>query len=111
MDMALVRQLFENTIAGSEALRVDPDFRAKLQATLPKLLPFHVGSQGHLPEWAAVFKQREPTHRHASHLVSVSELNQVTSAEHDFRRRRRLRGSAKDRGIPPGLSVAMGDIR
>jgi alpha-L-fucosidase 2 len=84
MDMALVRQLFENTIAGSEALGVDPDFRAKLQATLPKLLPFHVGSQGQLQEWAADFKEWEPTHRHASHLVSVSELNQITSAEPDL---------------------------
>jgi len=84
IDMALVRQLFENTIAGSEALGVDPDFRAKLQATLPKLLPFHVGSQGQLQEWAADFKEWEPTHRHASHLVSVSELNQITSAEPDL---------------------------
>jgi hypothetical protein len=81
MDMALVRQLFENTIAGSEALGVDPDFRAKLQATLPKLLPFRVGSQGQLQEWAVDFKEWEPTHRHASHLVSVSELNQITVAQ------------------------------
>ena len=81
MDMALVRQLFENTIAGSEALGVDPDFRAKLQATLTKLLPFRVGSQGQLQEWAVDFKEWEPTHRHASHLVSVSELNQITAAQ------------------------------
>jgi alpha-L-fucosidase 2 len=81
MDMALVRQLFENTIAGSKALGVDPDFRAKLQATLPKLLPFRVGSQGQLQEWAVDFKEWEPTHRHASHLVSVSELNQITAAQ------------------------------
>jgi alpha-L-fucosidase 2 len=84
MDMALVRQLFENTIAGSEALGVDPDFRAKLKATLPKLLPFRVGSQGQLQEWAADFKEWEPTHRHASHLVSASELNQITPAEPDL---------------------------
>jgi alpha-L-fucosidase 2 len=81
MDMALVRQLFENTIASSEALGVDPDFRAKLQATLPKLLPFRIGSQGQLQEWAMDFKEWEPTHRHASHLVSVSELNQITAAQ------------------------------
>jgi len=81
MDMALVRQLFENTIAGSEALGVDADFRAKLQATIPKLLPFQVGSQGQLQEWAQDFKEWEPTHRHASHLVSVSELNQITAEQ------------------------------
>jgi alpha-L-fucosidase 2 len=81
MDMALVRQLFENTIAGSEALGTDAEFRAKLKATLPKLLPFRVGSQGQLQEWAVDFKESEPTHRHASHLVSVSELNQITEAQ------------------------------
>jgi alpha-L-fucosidase 2 len=81
MDMALVRQLFENTIAGSKALGVDPDFRAKLQETLPKLLPFRVGSQGQLQEWAVDFKEWEPTHRHASHLVAVSELDQITAAQ------------------------------
>jgi alpha-L-fucosidase 2 len=81
MDMALVKQLFENTIAGSEALGVDAEFRAKLQATLPKLLPFRVGSQGQLQEWAVDFKEWEPTHRHSSHLVSVSELSQITAAQ------------------------------
>jgi hypothetical protein len=81
MDMALVRQLFENMIAGSEVLGVDAEFRAKLRGTLPKLLPFKVGSQGQLQEWAEDFKEWEPTHRHASHLVSVSELNQITSAQ------------------------------
>jgi alpha-L-fucosidase 2 len=98
MDMALVRRLFENTIAGSEALEVDPDFRAKLQATLPKLLPFRVGSQGQLQEWAADFKEWEPTHRHASHLVSVSELNQITSAEPDLFAAARVSGDLRKSG-------------
>jgi alpha-L-fucosidase 2 len=78
MDMALVRQLFQNTIAGSEILGIDADFRAKLHSTLPQLLPFQIGSQAQLQEWSHDFKEWEPTHRHASHLVSVSELNQIT---------------------------------
>jgi alpha-L-fucosidase 2 len=84
MDMALIRQLFQNTIASSEVLGVDAGFREKLQLTLPKLLPFQIGSQGQLQEWSHDFKEWEPTHRHASHLVSVSELNQITSAEPDL---------------------------
>ena len=84
MDMALVRQLFENTIAGSEALNLDPDFRAHLRSILPQLLPFQIGSQGELQEWSQDFKEWEPTHRHASHLVSVSELNQITPGEPDL---------------------------
>jgi alpha-L-fucosidase 2 len=84
MDMALVRQLFQNTIAGSEALGIDPEFRARLAATLPQLLPFQIGSQGQLQEWSQDFKEFEPTHRHASHLVSVSELNQITADQPDL---------------------------
>jgi len=84
MDMALVREIFQNTIKGSEALGIDADFRAKLQATVPKLLPFQVGSQGQLQEWSQDFKEFEPTHRHSSHLVSVSELDVITSAQPDL---------------------------
>lgn len=79
MDMALVRELFANTIKGSQILGVDPDLRARIQSTIPKLLPFQVGSRGQLQEWSADFKEWEPTHRHASHLVSVSELSQITA--------------------------------
>ena len=81
MDMALVRQLFENTIAAEKALGVDAEFGAKLEATLPKLLPFQVGAQGQLQEWSEDFTEWEPTHRHASHLVAVSELDQITAAQ------------------------------
>jgi alpha-L-fucosidase 2 len=79
MDMALIRELFANTIKGSQILGIDPDLRARLQSTIPKLLPFQVGSRGQLQEWSSDFKEWEPTHRHASHLVSVSELSQITA--------------------------------
>jgi alpha-L-fucosidase 2 len=79
MDMALIRELFANTIKGSRILGVDPDLRARIQATIPKLLAFQVGSMGQLQEWSSDFKEWEPTHRHASHLVSVSELSQITA--------------------------------
>ena len=81
LDMALVRQLFENTVAGGEALGVDAEFRVRLKAAEAKLLPFRVGARGQLQEWAEDFKEWEPTHRHASHLVAVSELNQITRAQ------------------------------
>jgi alpha-L-fucosidase 2 len=78
MDMALVKQLFENTIEASKVLGEDAEFRAKLESTLPKLLPFQIGSQGQLQEWSEDFKEWEPTHRHASHLVAVWPLSQIT---------------------------------
>jgi alpha-L-fucosidase 2 len=81
VDMALVRQLFENTIAASKVLNVDPEFRKHLALTIPKLLPFQIGSQGQLQEWSHDFKEWEPTHRHASHLIAVWPLNQITPAQ------------------------------
>jgi alpha-L-fucosidase 2 len=78
MDMALVKQLFGNTIAASEVLGVDTEFRSKLQLTLPQLFAFQVGSQGQLQEWSEDFKEWEPTHRHASHLVAVWPLSQIS---------------------------------
>jgi hypothetical protein len=84
MDMTLVKQLFENTIAASNILKVDPVFRARLESTLPRLLPFRIGSQGQLQEWSQDFTEWEPTHRHASHLLAVWELNQITPATPDL---------------------------
>ncbi len=81
MDMALIRELFSHTIQASEILDVDADLRARIQSTIPKLLPFQIGSKGQLQEWAIDFKEWEPTHRHASHLVSVSELDQITCSQ------------------------------
>lgn len=81
LDMALIRELFANTIQASMDLGLDADFRARLQATIPKLLPFQIGARGQLQEWSHDFREFEPTHRHSSHLVSVSELSQITAAQ------------------------------
>lgn len=81
MDMALIKQLLENTIQASEVLGIDVDFRSRLQATVPKLLPYKIGSQGQLQEWSEDFKEWEPTHRHVSHLVSVCPLAQITRTQ------------------------------
>ena len=56
MDMALIRELFQNTIEASRVLNMDAPFRERLQATLAKLLPYQIGSQGQLQEWAEDFR-------------------------------------------------------
>lgn len=81
LDMALLRELFKHTIQAGSVLNTDAAFRAKLQETLPKLLPFRVGSQGQLNEWefdfSDVLKEWEPNHRHISHVISVWPLSQI----------------------------------
>ncbi len=78
MDMAFVKELFQNCIKASAILNIDAGFRNKLQTILPQLLPFQIGSQGQLQEWSEDFKEAEPTHRHVSHLVSIWPLSQIT---------------------------------
>jgi alpha-L-fucosidase 2 len=54
MDLGIIRELFPHVIAASKILGVDDDFRAKLEAALPKLPPYQVSKQaspGNLQEW------------------------------------------------------------
>jgi hypothetical protein len=86
MDMALIRELFANTIKASTVLDVDADFRAKLTAIIPRLSPFKIGANGELQEWYEDYsrlpddpRHRFTPHRHASHIVSVWPLSQITN--------------------------------
>ena len=78
MDIALVRDLFQNCIQASELLNVDPDFRAKLKAQLALLLPYQIGARGQLQEWPIDFAETEPAHRHVSHLWGTFPGEQVS---------------------------------
>ncbi|MBW4891800.1 glycoside hydrolase family 95 protein [Mucilaginibacter sp. HMF5004] len=81
MDMTFIRELFQHCIQESEVLGIDTGFRAKLKNSLPKLLPYKIGTQGQLNEFSFDFtdgiKEWEPNHRHVSHLVSVWPLSQI----------------------------------
>lgn len=81
LDMALLRELFQHCIEASKVLGTDYDFRLKLEQTLPKLLPFRIGSKGQLNEWEFDYsenlKEWEANHRHISHAISVWPLSQI----------------------------------
>jgi len=78
MDMAIIRELFANTIEASRRLQVDAEFRSLLQNKLPKLRPYQIGSQGQLLEWQEEFAEPEPAHRHISHLFGLHPGTQIT---------------------------------
>ncbi|MBC7783956.1 MAG: glycoside hydrolase family 95 protein [Burkholderiales bacterium] len=87
-DTALIKELFEQTIEASKTLNIDADFRAKLVATIPKMAPYRIGANGELQEWDADYS-REPAdprkrftpHRHASHILTVWPLSQITKRD------------------------------
>ncbi len=78
MDLALIRELFGNCLKAMDIIGDDPALRSEIQTALPKLLPYAIGSQGQLQEWSEDFQETEPTHRHASHLITVWPLSQIT---------------------------------
>jgi hypothetical protein len=81
MDLALIRALFQNCIQASETLKVDEDFRRKLRLALGEILPFQINRAGELQEWSQDFEEAEKNHRHASHLISVWPLSQITERD------------------------------
>ncbi len=68
MDMAILSDLFKNTIVAAEKLGLDETFRTILNDKRKNLLPYKVGSRGQLQEWKYDFKEQDPQHRHISHL-------------------------------------------
>jgi hypothetical protein len=81
MDQQIVFELFENTIAATEVLGVDADFRGTLKAKLAKLDPgLRVGHWGQLQEWKEDWDNRGSQHRHVSHLFALHPGRQISPA-------------------------------
>jgi alpha-L-fucosidase 2 len=77
MDLALVWDLFTNTIDASTALEADRAFRDELQRARARLAPHRVGREGALQEWSHDFPAAEPQHRHFSHLFGLFPGRQI----------------------------------
>ena len=71
MDLALARDLFANCIAAAEILGLDEEFRRRLADARARLLPYRIGARGQIQEWPEDFEEREPQHRHLSHLYPL----------------------------------------
>jgi alpha-L-fucosidase 2 len=78
MDIALMNELFSNCIEASKLLGIDADFRAQIEKTIPRLPPYQVGKHGQLQEWYKDFDEREPGHRHMSHMYGLYPGMDVT---------------------------------
>ena len=78
MDLAITRELFRNTIAAAKILKLEDDFTARLGAQLEKILPYQVGAKGNIQEWPVDFEDKDPHHRHVSHLYALHPGDQIT---------------------------------
>jgi alpha-L-fucosidase 2 len=78
MDLAITRDLFRNCREAAAVLGIDEEFRQELQERLGRLLPYQVGARGQLQEWPEDFEEREPQHRHVSHLFPLHPGREFT---------------------------------
>lgn len=75
---ALVRELLKNYLETLDILGVDDPMRAEAAAALPLVRPYEFGSKGQLLEWDREYEEREPHHRHTSHLVGLYPGHEIS---------------------------------
>lgn len=76
-DLAILRELFANTLEAAAELGKDKAYRDTLARVLAKLRPYHVGRQGDLNEWYHDWDDEDLHHRHQSHLIGVYPGHQI----------------------------------
>jgi alpha-L-fucosidase 2 len=77
-DMQLLRKLFGNCIKAATILGVDPDLRLKLAETRKRLAPNQIGPDGRIQEWLEPYEERDPHHRHISHLHALYPGDEIS---------------------------------
>ena len=80
MDMAIIWDLFTNTMEAAQILQIDAELQAELSAKRARLFPMQIGQYGQLQEWSEDFEDGDINHRHVSHLFGVYPGRQITEA-------------------------------
>jgi len=78
MDHQIIRNLLGNTIAASEILGVDEDFRERLRTLRERIAPNRIGRLGQMQEWMEDVDDPENKHRHVSHLFGLHPGVEIT---------------------------------
>ena len=76
-DLAIIRELFINTIAAGKILG---EKNKEMEQALAKLHPYTIGHMGDLNEWYYDWDDWDFQHRHQSHLIGLFPGNHLTDA-------------------------------
>lgn len=79
-DLALIRELFTNSINAARTLNIDAAFADTLSMTVSRLRPYIVGHMGDLNEWYYDWDDHDFKHRHQSHLIGLYPGSHITVA-------------------------------
>ena len=76
-DMAIIRELFINTIAAGKVLG---ERNKEMEQALARLHPYTIGHMGDINEWYYDWDDWDFQHRHQSHLIGLYPGNHLTDA-------------------------------
>ncbi|WP_081823846.1 glycoside hydrolase family 95 protein [Paenibacillus sp. UNC451MF] len=81
MDNQILTELFKSCIEAGRLLRKDNEFLGELEETLSKLPPIKIGKHGQLQEWLEDYEEKDPGHRHISHLFALHPGTSISPNE------------------------------
>lgn len=78
-DLAIIRELLNNTLEAARTLKTDKKYQDTLRQTIARLRPYTVGHMGDINEWYHDWDDEDFQHRHQSHLIGVYPGHQITA--------------------------------
>lgn len=78
MDQQIIGELFDNCLVAAGVLGIQDAFVTEVARARSRLAGLKVDRHGRLMEWSQDFPEREPGHRHMSHLYAVYPGWQIT---------------------------------
>jgi len=79
-DLAIIRELFNNTVSAAYILGREQGLKDSIEAALPRLAPYKIGRRGNLQEWYHDWKDYDSRHRHQSHLIGLYPGHHINAA-------------------------------
>lgn len=78
MDNQILRDLFSQCNQAAQVLGVSDELDRQIADACKRLIPTRIGSDGRILEWCEPYEEKEPGHRHISHLYGLHPSNQIT---------------------------------
>ena len=76
-DQEIIFELFTNVLKASAILQDTDPLLVKIESGLKNLAGPAIGTDGRLMEWAREYPEKEPTHRHISHIYMLYPGDQI----------------------------------
>lgn len=81
MDLQILRYFFDACRNAAIVLDKDEDFRNQLANTIERLAPTRITSDGRIMEWDEEYPEKDPQHRHVSHLWGLYPGNEISVSQ------------------------------